>query len=254
MSFAVKIVSAEKELTDIYRLRYKVYCLEWGFEKPEDHLSGILTDSYDDKAIHFAARDPAQKIVGGVRLIIDSGEGFPIERYCELDINKDELPRDAIAEISRLVIHRDYRRRAEDKFIYGPDEERRSIGSFTYPTYQYAPINKSYSRRFEDRHKRQPAQRASTSNNERRVRHELIINLYKAIYQESKRRNINYWYAVMTKGIVLLLNKFGLKFEAIGDPVDYHGIRTPYLADIKKIEMGMSEEYPELLEEFIKGI
>jgi len=58
----------------------------------------------------------------------------------------------------------------------------------------------------------------------------------------------------MTKGIVLLLNKFGLKFEAIGDPVDYHGIRTPYLADINKLEMGMSEEYPELLEEFKKGI
>jgi len=135
----------------------------------------------------------------GVRLIIDPGEGFPIERYCELDINRDELPREAIAEISRLVIHRDYRRRAEDKFIYGPDEERRSIGSFSYPTYQYSPNNKSCSRRFEDRHKRQPAQRAGSSINERRVRHELIISLYKAIYQESKRRHIDYWYAIMTK-------------------------------------------------------
>jgi hypothetical protein len=37
-------------------------------------------------------------------------------------------------------------------------------------------------------------------------------------------------------GIVTLLDKFGLKFDAISDPVDYHGIRTPYFGEISKIE------------------
>ncbi|MBI5408100.1 MAG: GNAT family N-acetyltransferase [Nitrospirae bacterium] len=252
MSFIVNIASGEKELAEIYRLRYKVYCLEWGYEKPENH-SEIITDAYDNDALHFTARDPAQKVVGAVRLLFDPHEGFPIERYCELDFNREALPRDKTAEISRLVIHRDYRRRTEDKYIYGPDEERRSIGSFN-PQYQSTNSN-YYARRFEDKYRyKQNPSRTNMSQSERRNRHELIISLYKAVYQESKRRQLSHWYAIMTKGIVLLLEKFGLEFEAIGDPVDYYGIRTPYLAEITKIEQRMSEMDPELYKEFTDGL
>lgn len=248
MPFTTSIVSEEKDLTDIYRLRYKVYCLEWGFEKPENHVSGGITDSFDNHSIHFAVKDDSQKIIGAVRLIIDSDDGFPIERYCELDINKDEISRDKIAEISRLVIHRDYRRRTEDKYIYGPDEERRTIGSFAYGY-------DSFSRRFEDRYKfKQSVQRVNVSQIERRRRHEIVVSLYKAVFIESKRRNLSYWYSVMTKGIAALLDKFGIKFEVIGDPVDYHGIRTPYLGDLGKIEEEMSNRDPDLYKEFIRGL
>lgn len=74
------------------------------------------------------------------------------------------------------------------------------------------------------------------------------------MYQESKRRKITHWYAVMTKGVVILLNKFGFLFKEIGDPVDYHGIRTPYLADLAEIEQEIMQEYPELYEELTKGL
>jgi N-acyl-L-homoserine lactone synthetase len=245
MSFTVNRVSGEKELTEIYRLRYKIYCLEWGFEKPENHSSEILTDIYDNHSLHFAARDYLGKIVGAVRLILHSEQGFPIEKYCLLDSNKDEIPREKIAEISRLAIHRDFRKRAEDKYIYGPDEERRSIGNFNFSQ------NYSYNRRSEDKYrfKHNPS-RQGTSQIERRKKHEIVIGLYKAIYQESKSRQISSWYAFMTQGIVALLDKFGLKFDAIGDPVDYHGIRTPYFGEINKIEQEMSNKDPELYEEF----
>jgi len=148
-----------------------------------------------------------------------------------------------------MAIHRDFRKRAEDKYIYGPDEERRSIGSF------YFSGNPSYSRRFEDRHRcKSNNLRAGASQNEMRKNHEIIISLYKAAYQESKRRQLSCWYAVMTKGIVTLLDRFGLKFNAIGDPVDYHGIRTPYLGEINKIEQEMSNKDPELYKEFVRDL
>lgn len=248
MAFNVSIASEENELVDIYKLRYKVYCLEWGFEKPDNYPNGLLTDIYDGSSIQFTVRDPSQKLVGAIRLILASNEGFPIEKYCHLDIDTSKIPRNKTAEISRLVIHRDYRRRAEDKFIYGPDEERRSIGSFSY---QY---NYSYSRRYEDKHKfRQNSHRPNPSQIERRRRHEVFVGLYKAIYSESKKREITHLYSVMTKGIVSLLDKFGLKFDPIGDPVDYHGIRTPYLGEIDKIEQEMMASDPELYNEFIRG-
>jgi N-acyl-L-homoserine lactone synthetase len=249
MPFTTSIVTEEKGLTEIYRLRYKVYCLEWGFEKPENHMSGSITDIFDSHSIHFAVRDDSKKTVGAIRLIVDSEEGFPIEKYCELDINKDEIPRDNIAEISRLVIHRDYRRRTEDRFIYGPDEERRSIGSFAFEP------NYSFSRRFDDRQRsRQNTQRINISQTERRRRHEIVLSLYKAIYIESKRRHLSHWYSVMTKGVATLLDKFGLKFEVIGDPVDYHGIRTPYLGSLISIEEEMSNREPDLHKEFMRGL
>ena len=185
-------------------------------------------------------------------LIVDSPEGFPIEKYCELDIDKDKMPREGTAEISRLLIHRDYRRREEDKYIYGPDEERRSIGSFNYQ-HSYTN-NRTYFRRSDDRYRHRGARRMNDLPSERRRRNEVLIRLYKAIYQESKRRGLTHWYSVMTKGIVGLLCKFGLKFEAIGDPVDYHGIRTPYLGEILKIEEEMTDRNPDLYEEFAKNL
>ena len=251
MALTVRIASDEQELADIFKLRYKVYCQEWGFEKQVDHSKAIITDEYDDKAVHFAARDEYQKIVGTIMLILDSPEGYPIEKYCELDINKDDIPRQNLAELSRMVIHRDYRRRSEDKYIYGPDEERRSIGSFHFN--QGIQGHVMNSRRANDKlgHKRN-MKRSNESYSDKRRRHEVIISLYRAVYKESKQRNLTHWYSFMTKGILTLLNSFGLEFREIGDPVDFHGIRTPYLGEIEKIEHAIEVKNPELYEEFTR--
>lgn len=249
MAVTVRIASDEKELTAIYKLRYKVYCQEWGFDKHLDHTDEMITDIFDENAVHFAAWDETEKIVGAIMLILNSPEGYPIEKFCELDINKDDLPSEGLAEISRLVIHRDYRRRAEDKYIYGHDEERRSIGSFDFP--QTYPGQNIYSRRADDKYKpKRNSRRNNESYSDRRRRHEVVISLYKAVYLESKRRNLTHWYSIMTKGILILLSRFGFEFQEIGDPVDYHGIRTPYLGEIAKIEQEMSTKVPELFDEF----
>jgi N-acyl-L-homoserine lactone synthetase len=253
MSLIVRHVQEEQELTEIYKLRYKVFCLEWGFEKPENHSGRIVTDVYDKNGVQFAALDENRKTVGAIMLIPDSPEGFPLEKYCELDINPEELPRDSLAEISRMVVHRDYRRRSEDKYIYGQDEERRSIGSFHFQ--QNYPNHKVQHRRADDKYRgRQQTRRTSESYADRRRRHEVVMKLYKAVYQESKRRQLTHWYAVLTKGIVNLLNRFGFSFEAIGDPVDYNGIRTPYMTEIAKLEQDMEARNPELYEEFNKNL
>ncbi len=253
MFLTVGVVKDEKELAEIYKLRYKVYCQEWGYDNHINHSREIITDVYDEHAVHFAARDETKKIVGAIMLIMNSSEGYPIENYCELNINKDELPRDNLSEISRLVIHREYRKRTEDKYIYGNDEERRSIGSFHFP--QSYTRQKSCSRRSDDKYRnKRNIKRSNESYSDRRRRHDVVINLYKAVYQESKKRNITHWYSFMTKGILILLSRFGFAFEEIGDPVDYHGIRTPYLGEIAKIEEEILNTTPELHYEFTRDL
>ena len=89
---------------------------------------------------------------------------------------------------------------------------------------------------------------------EKRNRHEIVTSLYKAVYHESKRRRLTHLYAVMTKGLVILLKRYGIRFRAIAEPVDYHGIRTPYLGKIQKIEQEVLEEKPEIYKEFTAGL
>lgn len=252
MAFLVSEVNSEEELRKIYRLRYKVFCLEWGFEKFENYPDEMVTDIYDTNSVHFAVKDSErQKIIGAIMLILNSNEGFPTEKYCELDIDNKDIPRDGLAEISRLVIHRDFRRRAEDKYIYGPDEDRRIIGSFSDTLNNRA--QKPYFRRAEDRG-RSPNRRAPEFPTDQRRRHEVLVSLYKELYRESKLRNITHWYAVMTKGVVNLLDRLGLKFIEIGDPVDFNGIRTPYLGVIEKIEQELESSNPALFQEFTKDL
>jgi N-acyl-L-homoserine lactone synthetase len=248
MSLNAFCVTDEKDLNEIFKLRFKVFCLEWGFEKPENHSSSVITDEFDKHAVHFAVRDDAGRIVGALMLIKNSPAGFPIEKYCELTIDPDDIPRDRLAEISRIVIHRDYRRRAEDKYIYGPDEERRIIGSFDFP--QTYHNNQTHFRRADDRFRFRGGRRSGEMSGDRRRRHEVILNLFREVYRESIDSGITHWYTVMTRGIVMLLGRFGITFTEIGDPVDYHGIRTPYMAEVLRIANEMKEKNPALYEEF----
>ena len=250
MSFKVIRASDENELKRVYRLRYKVYCEEWGFEDPEKYHDRQETDEFDKNAVHFAAIDDLGKTVGTIRLILFSPDGFPIEKCCDINSSGKELRVEYAAEISRLIISRTFRKRTEDKYIYGPDEERRIIGGYNHS-------GNNDQRRTDDRYRNGSLSNGRLRNEmeaEKRNRHELVTSLYKAVYQESKSRQLTHWYAVMTKGLVVLLNRYGIRFRAIGDPVDYHGIRTPYLGEINKIEQEVSDEKPEAYKELTEGL
>ena len=249
MPFKVIRVSDEKALKAVYKLRFKVYCEEWNFEKPEKYPDRQETDEFDNNAVHFAALDNTGKTVGTVRLILFSPEGFPLEKYCDIKNSGDGIRGEDTAEISRLLISRDYRKRTEDKYIYGPDEDRRIVDGYNHS------VHNDY-RRLDDRYGygMSNSRLRNEMEAEKRNRHELVTSLYKAVFQESKRLQLTNWYAVMTKGLVALLKRDGIRFKAIGDPVDFHGIRTPYLGEIRKIEQEVSEEKPEIYKEFIKGL
>lgn len=243
----VSRVEDRSELKKIFRLRYNVYCHEWGFEKAEDHPDGIETDMYDKSSVHFAARRKDGKVVGTIRLILHSPEGFPIEKHCGSEIRGEAPREEGLAEISRLAISRDCRNRSEDRLIYGPDEERRSVGSFDFP--EISRMGGSGGR-----FQTSPAHHGEWPAYDRRWRHEILISLCKAVYHESTRRGLTHWYAIMTKGLHFLLGRYGFVFHPVGGQVDFHGIRTPYLADIRKMEEEVKEKNTMLFEEFTEGL
>src|ERR1043166_7505743 len=87
-----------------YDLRYRVYCLERGYEDPQAHPDAREQDSYDDIAAHFLVRSiESREWLAGLRLVTVPFESLPMNKVCE--VYRDRLPQfesNEIAEVSRL--------------------------------------------------------------------------------------------------------------------------------------------------------
>ncbi len=209
----------DERMTDIYKLRYQVYCTECGFEKPEDHPGGMERDEYDEVSTHFCAFvQGTGEIIGTARIILPSAKGFPITRHFEVDKSAiADIDPTKVGEISRLAISKDFRRRVIEKAIYakektGPGDE-----------------NGAY------KEKRRQFELA------------LVAGLYRCIYLESRRLGLTHWYAVMAKGLYYLLKSRGIIWHPIGPSRNYHGLRRPYVAEIMENVKSAAEHYPEFL-------
>ena len=97
----------------IEELRYQVYCEECGFLAPDDYPEKRETDEHDANSAHFAALNEAEQLVGYVRLVFpDALQSFPFQTHCVSILDNVILPPPAqSAEISRLMVHQNYRRR-----------------------------------------------------------------------------------------------------------------------------------------------
>ena len=120
--FDVRFAHTEELMRQIHRLRYDVYCREFGFEREEDCPGGLERDAYDDHAVHclIVHRDSGMG-AGCIRVVVppESTPNFqlPMERFCGFSLTDPILhparrPRTRVAEVSRLAVHTQFRRRA----------------------------------------------------------------------------------------------------------------------------------------------
>ena len=108
------LVGAGKDegmLTAIQELRYEVYCLERHFIDPARFPDKREFDEYDPASVHIATIDKSGRMVGTLRLVLDSPLGFPLESNAgKLFPEFEALDRSKTAEISRLIVSRGDRR------------------------------------------------------------------------------------------------------------------------------------------------
>lgn len=219
----IKVAGDSPLITDIYRLRYKVYCEEWGFERPEDHPGGIERDKFDGRAVHFAAiRKADQKLIGTTRIIFNSELGFPIEEHCSINQDIVGLNKAHWGEISRLAVSKEFRRRAGDDSMFKDEEMVPELNS--------------------------PFQEKRKNENQ------IVIGLYRCIYRECLERGLTHLYAVMAKGLFLLLKRIGIAFTPAGPGVEYHGLRTPYVGCLHELMDRFEKTNKELYQCFVEGM
>jgi N-acyl amino acid synthase of PEP-CTERM/exosortase system len=231
----IRFVEVDSEFLkrEIFKLRYDVYVSEFGFEKKEAHPSGLEKDIYDPHSVELAAIEQTdaetQIVIGTIRLILHSEHGFPIENAAPINFTAEKPPIDKIAEISRLAIRKDYRRRHGDG-LYG-------VKSYTKASEEETSLNPD-----------------SSQNVKVRIQPYLILGLFKEMYHVSKKLGITHWYMITEKKLWYALKRFDLIFSQIGEPVDYHGLRIPYLGIIEEIEKNLMKNHMGFYQDFLVGL
>lgn len=217
--------TTEEQKKSVYRLRYEVYALEFGFEDPYDFPDKLEKDPYDPYSVHFIALNEDDDIIGTVRMILNSEKGFPVEHASEINDFDDRPSPEMITEISRLAVSKKLRRRREDG-MHGVES--------------YIPTSQGGVSDIPSK--------GDESFKEKRQRPAIILGLYRAVYHKCKELGITHMYMITEDKLFHALYKFGFIFRKVGNPVEYHGKRTPYATSWQTIEKHMNKEHPELLE------
>ena len=102
-----RVVKTLKEKEDVFRLRYRVFCLEKKWLNPEEYPDGKETDEYDQHSVHFLAANDTAKIVGTARAIFPSELGLPVFNNFEDIAIPDDVER--YVELSRLIVAKETR-------------------------------------------------------------------------------------------------------------------------------------------------
>jgi N-acyl amino acid synthase of PEP-CTERM/exosortase system len=210
--FAV-VPALTDELRDhAYRIRHQVYCEELGFEprRPNRRES----DEYDAHSLHCLVRSvPTGEYVGCTRLILarpgDPGYLLPFEKTCARTIDRSivdplALPRERIAEVSRLAIVSEYRRRRGEQNSPAPVSDE-GFGSQEKPRFPY-----------------------------------LVIGLYLGTIELAALHGIDTLFVLTEPRLVRHFATLGVKISPIGGPVEHRGMRVPSTMSVQSIIAGFN--------------
>ena len=215
--FYVVRINTPELLDQAFKLRYEVYIKDCGYEFHNPYgADEIEKDNYDEYSHHcLLFHKPTNKPIGYIRLIPykkKSGYLLPVENFgiCFSQSIAKKLRSPKMGEISRMAIHPSFRRRLSDK-LYLFDCAEDSNGS-----------------RF-------------------RVNY-LPVCLVLACGALMKNNYIEYSVALMEYKLAVLIKKYGVVYEKIGDSIQLNGTRTPFLMSTQKIYDNLSSEFKELFD------
>jgi N-acyl amino acid synthase of PEP-CTERM/exosortase system len=186
----------------VHRIRYDVYCREFHYEREEDCPDGQERDEYDQHALQvLIVHKDSQIGAGCVRMIQpppnDPGFLLPMERHCGHTLNHPDrhpqrVPRDRLAEISRLAVHTTFRRRTGEAespwgaLTHAPDPQELR----TFPLVSLA-----------------------------------LFAGATALLALTQRPHM---FVMMEPRLARRLQGLGFPFVPVGEPLDYHGLRAAY--------------------------
>lgn len=206
--FRIEAAASDTVRNEIFRVRHEVYCEELGYEPQRPDRLEI--DAFDAHSLHCLLRTQgdAAAPVGCVRLVLtdpnDRSALLPFERTCADALDRSlcdpsRLPRERIAEVSRLAVRSQFRRRRGESASTLPLSED-DFGTKTQPRFPYIPIG-----------------------------------LYLGAIALAQRQGVEKIFVLTEPRLASHFAKLGVEITQIGSPVEHRGIRIPSMMDVQAI-------------------
>lgn len=197
--FTLAPALSEQQRRETYRIRHDVYCHDLGWEplRPD----GLETDEYDSHSTPcLMSSSTTGARVGCLRLVLcrpgDPYFPLPLERSCADAIDRgifDPLQSDRmrIAEVSRLAVTRDFRRRKgeADKPIALADSD---LGDEQHARFPFIPVG-----------------------------------LYLSAFAMAVELGIDHLLVLTEPRMAKHLGRLGLSINPIGNAIEHKGLRVP---------------------------
>jgi N-acyl amino acid synthase of PEP-CTERM/exosortase system len=196
----------------VYAIRHAVYCEELGYEavRPD----GLESDDYDARSVHCLLQSVRNgDFVGCVRLILadpdDVTRALPFERLCAATLDRSiydpaKLDRTRIAEVSRLAVTAQYRRRKGEQKVALPIDES-DFGTPDRPRFPY-----------------------------------IAAGLYLAMIALARHHRIETLFMLTERRLTRQLSRLGVGLRTIGEPVQHRGTRYPSMMVVQEVIDGLN--------------
>ncbi len=201
---------------EVFRVRHEVYCEDLKFEA--ESADGREVDHCDAHSAHCLLRrvDEPFESVGCTRLVLTNpelrDELLPFESTCGglLDrsiVDPSRLPRERIAEISRLAVRAQYRRRKGE---------------------EHSPV---------------PINSAETSVGSRPLVQNIPASLFLGAVALAERHQIETLFVLTDPRLAAHFAKLGVEVIQIGTPISHRGIRVPSMMRTEEIIRNMRSPF-----------
>lgn len=196
----------------VYRIRHQVYCEELAFEPQRPDRREY--DDYDAQSLHLLIRSVhTGDFIGCTRLVrvrpTDPFYPLPFEKACGTTLDRSiadpaQLPRNSIAEVSRLAVIGQYRNRKGDvrKGVLPLSDS--DFGTPAQPRFPYIPIS-----------------------------------LYLGTVELARLNHIDTLFVLTEERLASHFQKLGVNIQKIGAPVEHRGQRIPSMLNTKNIVADM---------------
>lgn len=215
--FSFKLSTTDEDKHKVFSLRYKVYCEELGYEKPYKENQKLEIDSHDETSYHCLLTHKKSGLSAGcMRLVIPKSLGLyphdilPLEQSCGDSLKHSEIhprlmPGNRICEVSRLAVPLHFRRQKKSNTPASNCIEQQDISTEHSQLFPLISIS--------------------------------LFLAATALVGVVERHHV---FAMMEPRFSRLLGRFGLKFDRIGEIIDYHGSRAAYYIDQRQAEITMN--------------
>lgn len=220
--FRVELAKTKEQKSNVYRIRYRVYCDEFHYESIDRYPNQQESDEYDDFSLHCLIIHKSSGLPAGCVRLVPAFDhdgkpcSLPLESHCRESLDQQfidnlNLDRSTVCEISRLAVDRLFRKRS--------GEELTRFGQI---------------------------QGLDCSKMEQRTFSLIAVAAFlsaTALTDISGKTNV---FAMMEPFLPRLMKRSGIVFKKAGYDTDYRGIRAPYFIQTQSALTNMQVDLKDL--------